>query len=110
MLLQNCVDGGIDAAPLGEQQVEDLSTAGGEEVKTLFALFFLTPLAGQKSLGFQAAQEGIKRAFINLQAVLGEGFAQRVTVLFTAQGRQNRQHQATTAEFEAKVLKGLSGS
>jgi len=106
-LLQNCVDRGIEVAPLGEQLVENKGAVGGEEVKALLALFFLAPLAVQEPLCFEPAQQGVERAFINLQAMLGESFTQRVAVLLAAQRRQHGQHQAAAAKFEAEVFKGF---
>ena len=91
--------------PLGEQQFQDFGAGSGEQVEALFSLLFLAPLAGQESLAFQPAQQGVERAFIDLQAVLREGFAQRVTVLLAAQRRQDGQYQAAAAEFETEILK-----
>jgi len=97
LLLQNLVYGCVDAAPLGEQLVQDFRAIGRQKVEALLAFVLLAPLAGQKALGFQAAEQWVEGAFVDLQAVFGQGLAQSVAVLLAAQGRQDCQNQATAA-------------
>jgi hypothetical protein len=45
----------------------------------------------QQSLGLQAAQQGVERALIHLQALVGESFEQRVAVLLFIELAEHRQ-------------------
>ena len=81
----------------------------GEAVKPLVALVFLAPLAGQQPLGLQAPQQRVERAFVDLQAALGQGLAQRVAVVLLAKLRQHCQSQAAAPQFQAKVLEEVFG-
>ena len=99
-----CVDGRVDGLPLLEQLGKDLLAVAGEAIEPLVALVFFAPLAGQQPLRLQAAQQRIKRAFVDLQAAFGQSLAQRVAVVLLAQLRQHRQRQAAAAQLQAKVF------
>src|ERR1035437_392171 len=105
LLLEDFLYRCVDAAPLGQQLVQDFRSAGAEQVEALLALLFFAPFAGQKALGLEAPEQGIEGAFVDLQSVLGKSFAQGVAVLLPAQGRQDGENQAAAAEFESEVFK-----
>src|SRR5208337_2966715 len=88
-----------------EQLAEYLLAVAGEAVEPLVALVFLAPFAGQQPLGLQAPQQWIERAFVDLQATLGQYLAQRIAVVLLAKLHQHRQSQATATKFQTKVLK-----
>ena len=92
-----------------EQLGEDLLAVAGEAVKPLVALVFFAPFAGEQALGFEAAQQRVERAFVDLQAAFGEGFAQGVAVVLLAKLGQHCQGQAAAAEFQAEVFEEVFG-
>ena len=85
VLLKDGGEGCADGAPLGEQLVEDVGAFGAELVEALVALVLLAPLAGEQALGFQAAEERIEGAFLDVEAVFCEGFAEGVAVALLAE-------------------------
>src|ERR1035438_6587111 len=102
--VDGCLNGRVDGVPFLKQLGEDLLAVRGEAIEPLIALFLFAPLAGQQSLGFQAPQQRVERAFVDDQAVVGQGLAQRVAVTLLAKLRQDCERQASAAEFEPKVL------
>jgi hypothetical protein len=56
-----------------------------------------------------SAEKRVERAFVDLQAVVGEGFAQSVAVLLPAQGGENGEDYGAASEFEPEVLKSFLG-
>src|SRR6516225_4422578 len=78
------VQGRIDTFPFIEKLFENAFAVGGKNVEAFVALVLFAPLADQESLRFQAAQQGIQGAFVDGHAMLGQGLAQGVTVLFGA--------------------------
>src|SRR6185437_1953708 len=78
-----------------------------KSVKPLIALFFLTPLAHQQPLAFQAPQQRIERAFVDLEAVLRERLAECVAVMLLPQLRQYSQREAAATKFKAKVFEDV---
>ena len=64
-VLEDVVDGVVDAVPLGEELGEDGFAFGGELVEALVALVLFAPLAGEEALGFEAAKEGVEGAFFD---------------------------------------------
>jgi hypothetical protein len=100
-------DGGVDALPFGQQLGEDGFAFGREEVEALVAFFVLAPFAGQQALGFESAEEGVEGAFVDVHALLGEGFAEGVTVLLGTEGGEDGENEAAAAEFQAKVVEGI---
>jgi hypothetical protein len=97
-------DGGVDGVPLVEQASEDLFAIGREAVEALVAFVFFAPLAGEKSLGFEAAEKRIERAFVDLKTALGQLFAERVAVVFLPELGQDGQGEAAAAELKAKIF------
>jgi len=106
-VLEDVVDGVVDAVPLGEELGEDGFALGGELVEALVALVLFAPLAGEELLGFEAAEEGVEGAFFNGQALVGEGFAQGVAVVLGAELSEDCNDQAATAEFETEGIEDL---
>ena len=54
-------------------------------VEPLVAFVFLAPLADEQAPTFQAPQQRIERALVDVEAPRGQGLAQRVAVVFGAQ-------------------------
>src|ERR1700693_4588237 len=102
--LKNVFQRRVDTLPLDQQLFENQLSVGRETVETLVALVFLAPLADQQALGLQAAKQRIERAFVDGHAMIGQGLAQGVTVVFSAQRRQYSQGKAAAAEFLPQVL------
>jgi len=90
--------------PLLQQLAEDLFAVTGEPVEPLVAFVFFAPFAGQQSLSFQAAEEGIEGAFVDDQSMFGEGFTQGVAVVLLAKLRENGEGQTAAAKLEAKIF------
>ena len=80
-VLEDVVDGVVDAVPLGEELGEDGFSLRGEPVEPLVSFVFFPPLAGEKLLRFEAAKEGVEGAFFDRQALVGEGLAERIAVV-----------------------------
>jgi hypothetical protein len=79
-------------------------------IEALVALFLLAPFADQQSLGFEAAQQRVKSALFDVDAVGGEGFTQGVAIVLLAKLGENGQDEAAATELEAEVLEdGLEG-
>src|SRR5580698_7911749 len=102
---ENAGDGGVDRLPLLQQLAKDPLSIAGEPVKPLVALVFLAPFAGQQPLRFQAPQQRIERAFIDLQAPQCQSLAQRISVMLLAKLRQNGQGQTAAPQLQPKILK-----
>ena len=90
--------------PLLQQPGKDLPAIARKAVEPLVALFFLAPLAYEQALGFQAPQQRIERAFVDVQAALCERLAQRVSLILLVKLGKHRQGQAAAAKFQAKVF------
>ena len=99
----------IDALPFFQQLIEDALAAAREVVEALVALLFLTPLAHQEALGFQPAEERIQCVFVDGHAAVGEGFAQRIAVMFIAELGKYSQDQASATQLQAEVFKKIRG-
>lgn len=100
-------DRGVDALPFGQQLGEDGLAFGGEAVEAFVAFFVLAPFADQQALGFEAAEQWVEGAFVDVHAVLGESFAEGVTVLLGTEGGKDGENEAAAAEFQAKVIEGF---
>src|ERR1039458_5734787 len=107
--LDNVFQRCVNVSPLDQQLLENQLAVGREAVETLVALVLFPPLADQQALGFQTAKQRIQRALVNGHAMIGEGFAQGVAVMFDAQRRQHREGKAAAAEFLPEVFEALVG-
>src|SRR6201982_1111193 len=83
-VFEDARDGCVDCLPLFQQFGQDLLAIGREPVEALVAFVFFAPLAYQKALGLESAEERIQRAFVDLQAALGKVLAERVAVMLRA--------------------------
>ena len=108
-LLEDGFQGRVNLLPLGEQLLENERALFGDSIEALVALVFFAPLALEQALRLKAAEERVEGAFIDGEAAVGEGFALGIAVLLGAQSRQDGQHEATAAEFEAEVFEGFGG-
>ena len=111
-MLEDVVDGVVDAVPLGEELGEDGFAFGGEPVEALVALVFFAPLAGEEALGFEAAEEGVEGAFLDGEAFVGEGFAEGVAVVLGrswARTATIRQPRRSSRRRESKIWESESG-
>jgi hypothetical protein len=68
------------------------------------------PFAQQQALRLQPPQQRIQRPFLDRQAAVGEGLAERVTVLAFAQLAEHGQYQHAAPEFDQTNVPGLPGS
>src|ERR1700760_4295699 len=99
------MDRAVDGCPLDEQLLEGGGAGGREAVEALVALVLFTPFTDQQALGFEAAQERVEGALFNVDAVIGEGFAQGIAVVLLAELGQDGEDEAAAAELEAEVFK-----
>lgn len=95
----------VDGAPLGQQLRQHLGAGRREAIEPFVAPAFLAPFAVEQSLAFEAAQQRIEGALVDLEALIGEELAQGVAVLLRPQRRQHGHRQAAAPELEAEVLK-----
>src|ERR1700751_3848429 len=105
--LKNLVQRLINALPFCEKLTENLFAVGGQTIEPLVALVLFAPLADKQSLAFKTAEEGVERPFIDFQPVVSKSFAQGVAVTLLAKLSQNRETQASAAQFQLEVLKQL---
>src|SRR5436305_11720151 len=91
-----------DRGPFGMEAGEDRLAVGGEAVEALVAAF-LAPFAGQQALRFEAAQQGIERAFLDRKPRFVEQVAQRVAVSFLAKRGEHGQDERAPAELDAQL-------
>ena len=98
------VEGFVDAPPLDDEQRQHLQAHAREAVEALVALGFFAPLADEQALCFQPAEQRIERALVDDEAVFGEEFAQRVSVLFRAKRREDGDRQAAPPDLEPEVV------
>ena len=68
-LRQNLVQRQVDAPPFREQLLEHRRPLVRQAIEALVALALFPPLTQQQPLGFEPPQQGIERAFIDIQAV-----------------------------------------
>jgi hypothetical protein len=107
LLLCDSAEGGVERVPFRKQLFENLFSVGGKAVEALVAFLVFAPFADQEGLGLEAAQQGIERAFVDLKTVLGEFFAEGVSILLCAQSGEDGEHQTAAAEFQPEVLEGF---
>ena len=100
-------DGGVDTVPLVEQASEDLFALWRESVEALIAFVFFAPLAGQKALGFESAEKGIERTFVDLEPTLGEILPERISVVLLPQLRKHGKGETAAAELKSKIFEGV---
>src|SRR5215469_831660 len=79
-LLKNLVQRRVDPLPLAEKLIQNLFAVCRQTVKALVALVLFAPLAHEQSLAFKPAEQRIQSPFIDLQSVIGQCFAQCVSV------------------------------
>jgi hypothetical protein len=106
-VVEDVVEGVVDGVPFGEELGEDGFAFGGEAVEAFVALVFFAPLAGEELLGFEAAEEGVEGAFLDGEALVGEGFAEGVAVVLGAELGEDGDDEAAAAEFEAEGVEEL---
>ena len=102
MLIQDFVKRVVDDVPFGEELAEGGFALGGEAVEALVALIFFAPFAGEEALGFEAAEEGVESAFLDGEALVGEGFAEGVAVVLGTELGEDGDDEAAAAEFKAE--------
>src|SRR5580700_4992723 len=107
LLSKNFFQRGVNALPLDCQLFENQLAVGRKTVETFVALVLFPPLAYQQALSLEAAKQWVERAFVDGHAMVGEGFAQRVTVMLDAQRSQHREGKAAAAKFLAEVLEAV---
>ena len=66
----------IEALPFRQELLEDLAAVRRQAVEALLAAAFLAPFAGQQLLGLEAAEQGVERALVDVEAEIGEGLSQ----------------------------------
>ena len=103
-LRQDVVEGGVEAAPLDEEQRQHALALDRQPVEPLVAFALFPPLADEQPLGFQPAQQRVKRAFVDHEAVFREDFAQRVAVLFRAKCREHGDGEAPPPKLQPEVV------
>jgi hypothetical protein len=104
------MDGAVDEFPLCEELFERGGTGGREAIEALVALVLFAPFAEEQALGFKATEERVKGALLNVDAVVGECFTERVAVVLFAELGEDGEDKAATAELKAEVLEdGLKG-
>src|ERR1700729_2428553 len=106
--LKNSIQRYVDAFPFVQQLLENLLADRRQAIEALVALIFFAPLTYQQALGFQAAQERVERTFVDSQAVVGQGLAQGVAILFGSEWSQDCNDQAPAAELQLQVLEQVS--
>ncbi len=99
-VVQNFVDGIVEGVPFGEELGEGGFAFRGEPVEALVALVFLAPLAGEQALGLEAAEQGVKGAFLDGKAFVGQSLAEGVSVVLDAELGEDGDDEAAAAEFE----------
>ena len=95
----------VDALPFVQKLPENRLAIGRQAIEPLVALVLLAPLAHQQPLAFEAPKQRVKRAFIHLQAGVGERFAKRVAVSLHPKLGHYGHAQASTAKLKSKILK-----
>ena len=88
-----------------QKLLQDQLALDGEAVKAFVALVLFAPLAGQQPLAFQAAQQRVKRAFVDGQPQVIQGLAQRVAIVLLPELGQYGDDQAAAAKLQLEVLK-----
>src|ERR1700730_16432123 len=103
-LLENRVQRCIDALPLGEELLQHQPAVGRQLVKALVPFVFLAPLAGEQSLAFEPAKQGVQRPLVDAQSKVAERVSQRVAVRVRPERGEDSETQASAAELEAEIL------
>src|SRR5690348_11590079 len=81
----NVVQRVVQRAPLVQQLLQNRAALRRKPIETLLALVFLAPFARQQTLRLEPAKQRVQRAFVDLEAEVGERLAQRVAVVLRAQ-------------------------
>jgi cold shock CspA family protein len=108
-LLDDAIERGTDGFPFGEQLLEDQFSVGRQHIETLVSFLFLPPLADEKALGFEAAEEGVKSAFVHFHALVSQGFSEGVAVLLGAESGEDGEDETSAAKLEAEVFEEVGG-
>jgi hypothetical protein len=104
MTLDDVAERVIDVLPLLEELLEYDLARFGQLVKTLVPLRVFTPLADEKPLGFEPAKQRVKRSFVDLNALFGEIFAERVSILLAAEVGKNGEDKSSSPEFHPQIF------
>jgi len=83
VLLENYVHGNVNGLPFSKQALKHLFAVWREPVKPLVAFVFFTPFACKQALCFKPSKQRIKSVLVHFQSVVGECFAERITVSLT---------------------------
>src|SRR3954471_3537334 len=105
--LDDAGEGGVDFVELGEELFQDLAAFAGEFVKAFLAVVFLAPFALEEALAFETAEEGIKGAFVDLDAEFGELLSEGVAIMFAAELGEDGDNEKAAAKLEAETGKKI---
>ena len=106
MTLDDVAERVIDVLPLPKELLEYDLARFGQFVKTFVPLGVFTPLAHEKTLSLQSAEQRVERSFVDLNALFGEIFAERVSVLFAAEVGKNGEDKRSSPEFHPQIFEG----
>jgi hypothetical protein len=84
-----------------------LFSVGGEAVEAFVALLVFAPFTDQEGLSFESPEKGVKGAFVDLEAVFGEFFAERVAILLGAQSGEDGEDETAATKFQPEILEGF---
>lgn len=96
----------INVLPFLQELVQYGFALFGKLVETLVALGVFTPLANEKTLSFEPAQERVQRSFVYLNTLFGEIFTERVSVLLGAEVGKNGEDESSSPEFHPQIFEG----
>lgn len=105
--LDDAVEGGVDFFHLDEELFKDLPAVRGEPIEAFLAVVLFPPLAGEKALRLEAAEERIKRAFVDFEAELGEVLAERVAVVLAPELGEDSDDEKAAPQLEADVFEKI---
>src|SRR5208282_830677 len=108
-LLEDAIERRTDGFPFGEQLLEDDFAIGRKAIEALVALVLLPPLADEKALGFEAAEEGVKGTFVHFHALVGKDFAESVAVVLGAESGEDGEDETSAAKLEAEIFEEAGG-
>ena len=97
----------VDLLKLGQEEFEDLAALLGKLVEALPAIVFLAPFAFEEALGFKAAEERVKSAFVDLDAERSKVLAEGIAVMLSPELGEDRDDEQAAAQFQPEIIEEI---
>lgn len=105
--MNDAIEGGIDLLQFGEELFENGAAVAGKFVEAFLAIVFFPPFALEQTLSLEPPEEGIERAFIDLDSERRQVLAQGIAVMLASELGEDRDDEEAAAEFEPQDIEKI---